>query len=58
MKRVAELSEGVVEDYREAKRTKLQRTFVKASDAAESKFSGKFHKAFSKTFPIFIYPIL
>lgn len=45
MKRVAELSEGVVEDYREAKRTKLQRTFVKASDAAESKFSGKFHKA-------------
>lgn len=42
MIRIAELSKEVAKDYREVKKTKLQRTFVTASDAAESKAS-KFH---------------
>ncbi|XP_019869942.1 partner of xrn-2 protein 1 [Aethina tumida] len=37
MIRIAELSKEVAKDYREVKKTKLQRTFVTASDAAESK---------------------
>ncbi|CAG7730760.1 unnamed protein product, partial [Allacma fusca] len=35
MELVAELSTGIVEDYRAKKRSRIQRTFVKASDAAE-----------------------
>lgn len=37
---VAELSEDIAKDYRERQKTKLQRTFVKASDAASSKAKG------------------
>ena len=40
MNLIAELSEEVAGDYRESKKTKLQRTFVKASDAASSKAKG------------------
>jgi len=36
-RRIAELCVGVIEEYRERKKGKLQRTFVKASDAAEGK---------------------
>ncbi|KAF7990806.1 hypothetical protein HCN44_000611 [Aphidius gifuensis] len=38
---VAELSEDIAKDYRERQKTKLQRTFVKASDAASSKAKGR-----------------
>lgn len=43
MIRIAELIKEVdmVKKYREKKKTKLQRTFVSASNAAETKFSGK-----------------
>lgn len=37
---IAELSQDVAADYRERQKTKLQRTFVKASDAASSKAKG------------------
>ncbi|XP_063903308.1 partner of xrn-2 protein 1-like [Zophobas morio] len=37
MARVAELSTDVAKKYREVKKTKLQRTFVSASNAAENK---------------------
>lgn len=37
---VAELSQDVAKDYRERQKSKLQRTFVKASDAASSKIKG------------------
>ncbi|XP_043272417.1 NF-kappa-B-repressing factor [Venturia canescens] len=37
---VAELSQDVAKEYRERQKTKLQRTFVKASDAASSKVKG------------------
>lgn len=37
---VAELSEEIAAEYREKQKTKLQRTFVKASDAASSKVKG------------------
>ncbi|KAL1450658.1 hypothetical protein WDU94_002997 [Cyamophila willieti] len=37
MKQIAELSQGIADDHREQKKTKLQRTFVAASEAAESK---------------------
>ncbi|KAL3283644.1 hypothetical protein HHI36_006783 [Cryptolaemus montrouzieri] len=37
MIRIAELSKDVAKQYREIKKTKLQRTFVAASSAAESK---------------------
>ncbi|XP_011305909.1 NF-kappa-B-repressing factor-like [Fopius arisanus] len=37
---IAELSEDVAKDYRARQQTKLQRTFVKASDAASSKVKG------------------
>ncbi|KAG5891024.1 hypothetical protein JTB14_035216 [Gonioctena quinquepunctata] len=37
MARVAELSNDVAQQYREIKKTKLQRTFVSASNAAENK---------------------
>ncbi|KAF2880192.1 hypothetical protein ILUMI_25993 [Ignelater luminosus] len=40
MIRIAELSKDVAKTYREIKKTKLQRTFVSASNAAESKVSG------------------
>lgn len=38
---VKELSEGIADSFREKKQSKLQRTFVKASDAAEAKFKGR-----------------
>lgn len=41
MVRIAELSKDVAKDYRETKKTKLQRTFVSGSNAAESKVSSK-----------------
>lgn len=43
MVRIAELIKEVdmIKKYREQKKTKLQRTFVSGSNAAESKFSGK-----------------
>ncbi|KAK9869661.1 hypothetical protein WA026_003409 [Henosepilachna vigintioctopunctata] len=37
MIRISELSKDVAKQYREIKKTKLQRTFVTASSAAESK---------------------
>ncbi|XP_018567386.1 partner of xrn-2 protein 1 [Anoplophora glabripennis] len=37
MVKIAELSKDVAKDYRETKKTKLQRTFVSASNAAENK---------------------
>lgn len=37
---IAELSNEVAGEYREKQKTKLQRTFVKASDAASSKAKG------------------
>lgn len=37
---ISELSHDVAEEYREKQKTKLQRTFVKASDAASSKAKG------------------
>lgn len=39
MARIAELSKEVAKQYREVKKTKLQRTFVTASNAAENKIS-------------------
>ncbi|XP_012267761.2 NF-kappa-B-repressing factor isoform X2 [Athalia rosae] len=40
MQLVAELSQEIAADYREKQKTKLQRTFVKASDAAGAKVKG------------------
>ncbi|XP_053983379.1 NF-kappa-B-repressing factor isoform X1 [Hylaeus volcanicus] len=40
MQLIAELARDIVEDYRERQKKKLQRTFVKASDAASSKVKG------------------
>nr|XP_003699363.2 PREDICTED: NF-kappa-B-repressing factor [Megachile rotundata] len=40
MQLIAELAQDIVGDYREKQKTKLQRTFVKASDAASSKVKG------------------
>ncbi|XP_015120686.1 NF-kappa-B-repressing factor [Diachasma alloeum] len=40
MNLIAELSADVARDYRARQKTKLQRTFVKASDAASSKIKG------------------
>jgi len=37
MATVAELSTGIVEGYRAKQKSRLQRTFVKASAAAEAK---------------------
>nr|CAI5869067.1 unnamed protein product [Callosobruchus analis] len=37
MVRIAELSKDVAKEYREIKKTKLQRTFVSGSNAAENK---------------------
>lgn len=42
MVRIAELSKDVAKEYREIKKTKLQRTFVTASNAAESKATRMF----------------
>lgn len=39
MVRIAELSKEVAKDYREGQKDKLKRTFVSASNAAESKIS-------------------
>lgn len=41
MIKVAELAKGVVEEFRESRKDKLKRTFVTASDAASTKFSGQ-----------------
>ncbi|XP_076633380.1 NF-kappa-B-repressing factor [Colletes latitarsis] len=40
MQLIAELAKDIVGDYREKQKKKLQRTFVKASDAASSKVKG------------------
>lgn len=40
MKLVSELAEGIADDYRDKKQQKLQRTFVKASDAAGARLKG------------------
>lgn len=40
MQLIAELAQDIVGDYRERQKNKLQRTFVKASDAASSKVKG------------------
>ncbi|XP_018325780.1 partner of xrn-2 protein 1-like [Agrilus planipennis] len=40
MIRIGELSKDVAKKYRDIKKTKLQRTFVTASSAAENKYSG------------------
>lgn len=40
MELIAELAQDIVADYREKQKSKLQRTFVKASDAASSKVKG------------------
>ncbi|KAI5718240.1 hypothetical protein M8J77_018513 [Diaphorina citri] len=37
MKQIEELSQGIADDHGEQKKSKLQRTFVQASEAAESK---------------------
>lgn len=47
MIRVAELSKDVAQNYRESNKDKLKRTFVSASNAAESKIS-KFKNAMDK----------
>lgn len=41
MQLVAELSREIASDYREKQKSKLQRTFVKASDAAGAKAKGR-----------------
>lgn len=41
MKIVAELSEDIAEEFRSKRKSKLQRTFVQASDAASSKVKGR-----------------
>lgn len=43
MKTVAELSKNIVEEFREKQKTRLQRTFVKASDAASAKIKGQYY---------------
>ena len=40
MLQIAELSKDIAKDYREIKKSKLQRTFVSASSAAQNKASG------------------
>lgn len=37
---ISELAEGIADDYRDKKQQKLQRTFVKASDAAGARLKG------------------
>lgn len=39
MRTVAELSHGIVDDYRERQKTRLQRTFVGAEDATKAKYN-------------------
>ena len=39
MKTVAELSHGIVDDFRERQKTRLQRTFVGADDATKAKYN-------------------
>lgn len=41
MELVAKLSEGIADSFREKKQQKLQRTFIKASDAAGAKIKGR-----------------
>ena len=41
MRQVAELSRGIVEELRERQKSRLQRTFVGAADAASAKVKGK-----------------
>lgn len=52
---VAELSKDIVTEYREKQKTKLQRTFVKASEAASSKVKGITKNCESYYFFIFFY---
>lgn len=42
MQLVAKLSEDIAQDYRAGQKSKLKRTFVKASDAATSKVQSNF----------------
>ena len=39
MKNVAELSHGIVDDFRERQKTRLQRTYVGAEDATKAKYN-------------------
>lgn len=48
MKLIEKLSEDVAADHREKKKSKLQRTFVGAKDAAEAKVKRK-NLSFQKT---------
>jgi hypothetical protein len=41
MQLVADLSQGIVDSYREKQKGRLQRTFVQASDAAGAKAKGR-----------------
>ena len=41
MQLVAHLSKGVADSYRAKQKTRLQRTFVQASDAAGAKAKGR-----------------
>ncbi|XP_034253276.1 NF-kappa-B-repressing factor isoform X2 [Thrips palmi] len=41
MRLVAQLSQGIADEHREKTKTKLQRTFVQASDAASTKAKGR-----------------
>lgn len=50
MTRIAELSKDVAKEYREIKKTKLQRTFVTASNAAENKATSKFYTVYLKIY--------
>ena len=46
MTKIAELSKGIVEDFRKLRRNTLKRTFISASDAASLKIKG--HKEIGK----------
>lgn len=41
MRTVAELSKDIIGEFRERQKTRLQRTFVGAADAANAKYQGK-----------------
>ncbi|KAK3890827.1 hypothetical protein Pcinc_005252 [Petrolisthes cinctipes] len=52
MEQVAELGRDINNSYRESKKNKLQRTFVKASDAAESRAKGKKTTRYASELPL------
>lgn len=49
---VEQLSEGIADSFRERKQNKIQRTFVKASDAAGAKIKGRTTCEYSALFQI------